>query len=140
MSSCVGLTVRQSCFVSEFLVDLNATNAAISAGYSVRSADTLGPRLVRKSGVAAAIEAAMAERVERTNVTQDSVIAELAAIAFSDMRTYAHWGPSGIFLTESSLLGGQTICVAEVANTHSARQRSAFALCALAPATSRSDL
>jgi hypothetical protein len=44
-------------------------------------------------GVAAAIEAAVAERAERTNVTQDSVIAELATIAFSDMRMYAHWGP-----------------------------------------------
>lgn len=120
MNRHVGLTPRQSRFVSEYLIDLSATNAAIRAGYGAHSADTVGPRLVRKSGVAAAIECAIAERVERTNVSQDSVIAELATIAFSDLRMYAHWGPLGVFLKDSALLTAGASCVAELNQTHSA--------------------
>ena len=118
MSARVGLTLKQSRFVSEYLIDLSATNAAIRAGYSVRSADTLGPRLVRNSGVAAAIESAIAVRTERTNMSQDSVIAELATIAFSDMRMFAEWGPGGVNLMDSALLDAGARCVAEVSQTH----------------------
>ena len=113
-----GLTPKQSRFVAEYLVDLSATQAAIRAGYSVRSADTLGPRLVRKSRVAAAIQSAIATRSDRTKVSQDCVIAELAAIAFSDMRTFANWGPGGVHLTDSGLLAAGARCVAEVNQTH----------------------
>lgn len=120
MSARVGLTLKQSRFVSEFLIDLSATNAAIRAGYSVRSADTLGPRLVPNSGVAAAIESAIAARTERTNVSQDAVIAELATIAFSNMRMFAEWGPHGILLRDSARLDVEGRCVAEVSQTHSA--------------------
>ena len=119
MTDDTALTPRQSRFVAEYLIDLSATNAAVRAGYSVRSADTLGPRLVRKSHVGAAIVSAMAERTKRTNVTQDSVVAELAAIAFSDMRTFAEWGPGGVNLTDSALIAADARCVAEVSQTHS---------------------
>ena len=112
-----GLTPRQSRFVQEYLIDLNATNAAIRAGYSLSSADTLGPRLVRNSGVAAAIESAMVARVERTKVSQDSVITELASIAFSDMRMFAEWGPNGVVLKNSTDSGVESGCVAEVNHT-----------------------
>lgn len=121
MSNFNTLTAQQQRFVEQYLIDLCATQAAIRAGYSVRSADTLGPRLVRNSGVAAAIESAVAERVKRTNVSQDSVIAELSAIAFSNMRTYAEWGPDGVELKDSAFLDGvEASCVAEVSQTRTA--------------------
>ncbi len=115
----VGLTPKQSRFVAEYLIDLSGTRAAIRAGYSVRSADTLGPRLVRNSRVAARIAAAIAERVERTNITQDEVLTELATIGFSDMRTYAEWGPRGVYLKDSALLPADARSIAEVSQTHS---------------------
>lgn len=77
-------------------------------------------RLVRKSSVATAIASAMAERMERTNVSQDLVVAELATTSFSAMRTFAESGPYGVILKNSACLGGDASCVAEVSQTGSA--------------------
>lgn len=68
------MTPRQKRFVEEYLIDLNATQAAIRAGYSKNSAQEQGYQLVRKTSVKAAIDAAMAERSERTGITQDYVL------------------------------------------------------------------
>ena len=68
------LTPKQQCFVSEYLVDLNATQAAIRAGYSARTAEQQGPRLLGNVGVAASVQAAMEARSERTGITQDYVL------------------------------------------------------------------
>jgi phage terminase small subunit len=71
------LTEKQQRFVEEYLIDLNATQAAVRAGYSARNADKIGPRLVGKSGVAQEIAKRLAERSARTAVTQDYVIQRL---------------------------------------------------------------
>jgi len=63
------LTPRQSRFVEEYLVDLNATQAAIRAGYSERTANQTGPRLLLNVGIAAAVRAAKAKRSEETGIT-----------------------------------------------------------------------
>lgn len=80
------LTPKQKRFVEEYLIDLNATQAAIRAGYSQRTADRIGPELLGKTCISEAIQAAIAARSARTEVTQDRVIQELARIAFSDIR------------------------------------------------------
>ena len=67
-------TPKQQCFIEEYLVDLNATQAAIRAGYSEKTANEQGSRLLANVSVAAAVEEAMAERSERTKVTQDCVL------------------------------------------------------------------
>ena len=67
-------THKQQCFVEEYLIDLNATQVAIRAGYSEKTANEQGSRLLANVSVAAAIEEAMAERSERTKVTQDYVL------------------------------------------------------------------
>lgn len=77
------LTDRQVQFVNEYMIDLNATQAAIRAGYSPRSAGTDGPRLLENAGVRARIDAAIAERSRRTGVNADRVVRELARIAFA---------------------------------------------------------
>ena len=76
------LTDKQEKFVNEYLIDLNATQAAIRAGYSNKTADTQGPRLLQNVGVRTRIDAAMAEQSRRTGVNADRVIRELARIAF----------------------------------------------------------
>jgi hypothetical protein len=68
------LTPRQSRFVDEYLVDLNATQAAIRAGYSARTANEQGPRLLVNVGVATAIQAAQEVRSQRVRITQDDVL------------------------------------------------------------------
>ena len=79
------LTKKQQIFVDEYLIDLNATQAAIRAGYSAKTADVQGSRLLTNVKVQQAISEAMAERSKRTGVNQDRVVFELAKIAFVKM-------------------------------------------------------
>ncbi len=81
-----GLTPKQAQFVAEYLIDLNATQAAIRAGYSAKNADKIGSQLLGKTRVGAEIAAAMKAREQRTHITQDRVLQELARIAFFDIR------------------------------------------------------
>lgn len=80
------MTPRQRRFVDEYLIDLCATQAAIRAGYSARTAEQIGHRLLRNVQVAEAIAAAQAERSKRTGIAQDRVLLELARVAFFDIR------------------------------------------------------
>jgi len=76
------LTPKQRLFVQEYLIDLNATQAALRAGYSVNNSHKIGSQLLDNPRIKQAIELAMYERELRTKVTQDRVIQELAKIAF----------------------------------------------------------
>ncbi|MDE7422802.1 MAG: terminase small subunit [Lachnospiraceae bacterium] len=75
------LTEKQKRFVEEYLIDLNATQAAIRAGYSVKNPDKIGSELLGKTRVSEEISKAMAERSRRTGINQDRVVMELAKIA-----------------------------------------------------------
>ena len=68
------LTAKQESFVAEYLIDLNATQAAIRAGYSEKTASETGYENLRKPQIAEAVQKALAERSERTEVTQDYVL------------------------------------------------------------------
>lgn len=72
-----GLTARQERFVSEYLLDLNATQAAIRAGYSPASARQHACRLLMKEDVKNAVSKAMDKRARRTQLCQDEVIEDL---------------------------------------------------------------
>lgn len=74
------LTNKQKLFVKEYLIDLNATQAAIRAGYSVRSASFIGMELLNKTIVADAIQKAMDKRTERTQINADYVLNRLVEI------------------------------------------------------------
>lgn len=76
---------RQERFVAEYLVDLNATQAAIRAGYKPIGAAVHASRMLRDPNIAAAIEAGRKAQQKRTEVTADKVLAELARIAFADL-------------------------------------------------------
>lgn len=80
------LTPKQARFVAEYLVDLNATQAAIRAGYSARTAKSIGQENLTKPDIQAGIAAKQQERAARTGITADRVLQELARIAFFDLR------------------------------------------------------
>jgi len=82
----MALTAKQRCFVEEYLVDLNATQAAIRAGYSKRTARQVGAENLTKPVIASLVADAQSERAERTEIDQDRVLKELARIGFSDIR------------------------------------------------------
>jgi phage terminase small subunit len=82
----MALTEKQARFVQEYLIDLNATQAATRAGYSAKTAYSQAFDLLRKPEVQQAIAAAQKEREQRTHITQDRVLQEIARIAFFDLR------------------------------------------------------
>lgn len=81
-----GLTPKQQRFVQEYLIDLNATQAAIRAGYSEKTSFRIGAENLQKPAIQAAIQADMSKREARTEIKQDSVLLEIARVAFSDPR------------------------------------------------------
>lgn len=83
------MTAKQQRFCDEYLIDLNATQAAIRAGYSEKTARKIGQENLTKPDIQEYIQKRKADRVERTEVTQDMVLRELAIIAFSNAADYA---------------------------------------------------
>lgn len=83
------LTAKQQRFCDEYLIDLNATQAAIRAGYSKKTANEQGARLLVNVSIQKKISELQKEREKRTEITQDSVLHELALIAFAKASDYA---------------------------------------------------
>jgi len=81
----MALTAKQQRFVAEYLIDLNATQAAIRAGYSEKTAAEQASRLLTNVKVAEAIQAAMKARSERTEINADWVLKRLARDATADL-------------------------------------------------------
>lgn len=79
------LTPKQKRFAQEYLIDLNATQAVIRAGYSKKTANSASHRLLLNVGIQAEIQKGCNKREKRTEVTQDRVITELARIAFANI-------------------------------------------------------
>ena len=77
------MTKKQKRFVEEYLIDLNATQAAIRAGYSPDTAGSIGAENLKKPEIKSRIDKAMAERSRRTGINQDRVLQELARIGFA---------------------------------------------------------
>lgn len=85
-SKTTGLTPKQQRFVAEYLIDLNATQASIRAGYSPRTAEQQGPRLLGNVGVQAAIAGARAKVAKRLEISAERVVAEAWSILIADPR------------------------------------------------------
>jgi len=103
----MALTDKQENFIREYLVDLNATQAAIRAGYSVKTAYSQGQRLLKNVEIQVAIEEAMNNREKRTEVTQDMVVQQLAKIAFADIKDSVEWDDeNGIRIKPSEEVDG----------------------------------
>ena len=102
------MTEKQKIFADEYLVDLNATRAYRVAYPSVKKEQTAsvnGSKLLRNTKIAAYIAERMEERQKRTEVTQDRVVQELAAIAFAkatDYVTIKSNGPAAVVMIKST--------------------------------------
>lgn len=82
------LTARQARFVDEYLVDFNATQAAVRAGYSEKTAYRAGASNIRKCQIQAEISRRQKDLQRRTEVTQERVVRELARVAFADAASH----------------------------------------------------
>lgn len=89
-ADCMSLTAKQKRFCDEYLIDLNATQAAIRAGYSEKTAYRTGADNLRKPQIEEYIAKRQKELSRSTEITQERVIKELALIAFSNNADYAH--------------------------------------------------
>jgi len=109
------LTRKQERFVEEYLIDPNAAQAAIRAGYSIKTARAIGHENLTKPEIAAAIEKARAECAERAKLTGDMVVDELRKIAFANMGDYMKSTPEGDpYVDFSTLTPDQTAALAEM--------------------------
>ena len=76
----MALTPKQERFVAEYLLDLNATQAAARAGYSAKTAEQQGHQLLKKTSVSAEIQKAMQRRAERVERNADDVLRDIHAV------------------------------------------------------------
>lgn len=90
------LTEKQKRFVAEYLVDLNATQAAIRAGYSAKTAEVIGYENLRKPQIAAEVAKRQAKLQNKLEITQERVLEELAAIAFANGADFAKVTKAGL--------------------------------------------
>lgn len=90
------MTKKQKLFIEEYLIDLNATKAAIRAGYSSETAYSIGSENLKKPEIRARIDKAMAERSKRTGINQDRVLQELAKIGFANIRDVVDLGTAKV--------------------------------------------
>ncbi len=98
------LTPKQSRFVAEYLVDLNATQAAIRAGYKKKNAYQIGSENLRKPQIQEAIRVNREAQEVRTQISADRVLRELARVAFADATDLAFIEDGHVRLRDSSTL------------------------------------
>ncbi len=107
---------KQRCrFVDEYMITLVASEAVTAAGYKTRNPRQKGWELMRVPLVAAAIAQKMQERIERTEVTQDRVVEELARIGFADIRHLLEWDAERVaYVPSMNLTTDQAAAIAAV--------------------------
>lgn len=111
------LNTRQLAFCREYIVDFNATQSAIRAGYAEKSARTTASRLLTNDDIQEKIREMIRERNERTMVTADRVVMEFAKIAFSNIHDVATWPDGGSYVRLKPPDEVDGAIVAEVSNT-----------------------
>ena len=99
------LTAKQARFVAEYLVDLNATQAAIRAGYSRKTAEQQAYQLLQKTSVATAITAGKARQLDTAELSAARVLEELRRLALVDARSF--WDAEGRLKKPSELTADQ---------------------------------
>lgn len=109
------LTDKQQRFADEYLIDLNATQAAIRAGYSVKTATEQAARLLTNVKVQEYIQKRQNKLQANTGITQEKVLAELAAIGFSVSTDFA---PNGIPLINAEHKTSSKIKALELIGKH----------------------
>jgi phage terminase small subunit len=109
-------TPKQQRFVEEYLVDLNATQAAIRAGYSERTARSIASQLLTKLNIQAAIQQARQKLAENAAVHAEDVVRELKKVGFADIRIFIEWDKEGKVTLKPSdeIRNGLGACISEI--------------------------
>lgn len=105
------LTPKQRRFVAEYLIDLNATQAAIRAGYSAKTAEQQGHQLLKKTSVSEAILKAQNKTAAKLEITKERIVQELAKIGFSDIRKVVNWRANVTAMVEDPKTGEERMAV-----------------------------
>lgn len=105
----MALTPKQELFAREYLTDLNATQAAIRAGYSEKTAKEQGYRLLTNVHVATFIAEHHRPRIEKLALQASDVVEGLRRAAFFDVRKLARWGTREVEETVETKKGGKTV-------------------------------
>lgn len=114
----MALTAKQKRFVAEYMLDLNATQAAIRAGYSQRRASEIAYQLLQKTPVQDAIAAAQEIREKRLDITADRVVAELARLAFADTTTAVRIEGGRVVVQDTDEMDENTrLAISEISET-----------------------
>lgn len=120
------LTEKQKLFCEEYLVDLNATQAAIRAGYKSPNAYQIGAENLRKPQIQEYLQEKQQERSKRTEITADFVLKELAAIASTRITDVVNVLNRPITMDDGSVINVPYVCVKNTAELTDA-QKSAIA-------------
>ncbi|HUU16524.1 MAG TPA: terminase small subunit [Sedimentisphaerales bacterium] len=113
------LTDKQERFCQEYIIDLNATQAAIRAGYSKKTARIKGCQLLTKVNIQNKIQKLKAERSDRVQIEADSVVKELAIVAFSNIRDYLTVDEDGdVFLKGFDKIDAEKLAAIESIKTN----------------------
>ncbi len=109
------LTDKESLFIQEYIIDFNATRAAKAAGYSEHSARQIGCDNLAKPYIRSEIDQSIQKRSERTQITADAVITELARLGFSNMQDYIKVQEDGsAYMDLSKLTREQAAAISEI--------------------------
>ncbi len=106
------MTPKQARFVAEYLIDLNATQAAIRCGYSARTANRQGSRLLSNVDIAAAVAEKAQKQLASADLSAARVLEEMRRLAFSDVR--ALFNESGDLRPLHELTAEQAAAIASV--------------------------
>lgn len=89
------LNEKQQQFAKEYLIDLNATQAAIRAGYSPKAAGQVGFKLLKNDQIKAILAAGRKRVEDKLDISRERIMREYARVAFADIRNYGEWDPAG---------------------------------------------
>lgn len=119
------LTPKQKMFCQEYLIDLNATQAAIRAGYSEKTANRIASENLSKPVIQEYIQELMDERSKRVQINADNVLQEIGLIGFANAKDYFEWTETGVRLKPSEeLTREQASVIAELQENVSESGRS----------------
>ena len=106
------LNAKQARFVAEYRIDLNKTQAAIRAGYSKRTAGSIGEELLRKPEIAAAVAQQTQAQMEKAELTASRTLEEMRRLAFSNVREL--FDENGDLRPIQTLTREQAACIASI--------------------------
>lgn len=106
------MTPKQALFVAEYRKDLNATQAAIRAGYSEKTAAQQADRLLRNVQIAEAVAEKTQQQLANADITAERVLREIGRLAFSDVRSL--FDADGNLKAIHTLTADESACIASL--------------------------